>query len=141
MILTGTDLRIMVDHCVRGLPDESCGILAGRLDRVVKTYCMRNARPGPASYEMEPEEQFSVMKDIRDSGFEILGLFHSHPAGQAYPSSVDVEHAYWPGTLFPNYPDVVYIIISLVNRAKPDIRGFSIHDNSISEVMLSIIDP
>src|SRR5512141_3021793 len=99
LILTKENLRVMVDHCLNGLPDESCGMLAGRSDRVEKTYCMKNARPGPARYEMEPEEQCRVMKDIRDAGLELIGLFHSHPTGQAYPSSVDVEQAYWPGTL------------------------------------------
>lgn len=101
---------------------------------------MRNAKPGPTYYEMDAEEQFHVMKDIRESGFMMIGVFHSHPTGQAYPSSVDVERAYWPGTQLPNYPDSVYVIVSLMNRAKPVVRGFSITEGKVEEVPLSVIE-
>ena len=99
---------------------------------------MTNARPGPVSYEMDAEEQFRVMKDIRASGLELIGLFHSHPTGQAYPSGVDVSQAYWPGTELPNYPDAVYMIVSLMDRAKPVARGFLIEEGKVNEVPVNI---
>ena len=134
-----SDIQTIFDHCLAGLPNEACGILAGRDGKVEKAYCMTNAKPGPDYYEMEPEEQFRVMKDIRDSGLEMVGLFHSHPAGRAYPSSVDVEQAYWPGTELPNYPDAVYVIVSLMDRANPVVRGFLIEEGKVAEVTLSVI--
>ncbi len=99
---------------------------------------MKNAKPGPDFYEMDAEEQFRVMKDIRNAGLEMIGMFHSHPTGQAYPSSVDVEKAYWPGTQLPNYPDAVYVIISLMDRTRPVARGFSIEEGKVDEVRLSV---
>ena len=133
------DLAVLIDHCRAGLPDEACGILAGRGGSVEKVYCMTNARPGPVSYEMEPEEQFRVLKDIRQAGRELIGMFHSHPGGRAYPSSVDVEKAYWPGTTLPNYPEAVYVIVSLMDPEKPDVRGFRIAEGTVHEVALSVI--
>lgn len=133
-----SDLQTMIDHCIAGLPNEACGMLAGKDGKVEKIYCMKNAKPGPDFYEMDAEEQFRVMKDIRDAGLEMVGMFHSHPTGQAYPSSVDVEKAYWPGTQLPNYPDAVYVIISLMDRAKPVARGFSIEEGKVDEVRLSM---
>jgi proteasome lid subunit RPN8/RPN11 len=133
-----SDLRRIYDHCSAGLPDESCGMLGGKDGIVEKVYCMRNAKPGPDYYEMDPEEQFRVMKDIRDSGLQLIGLFHSHPAGQAYPSSVDVQQAYWPGTELPNYPDAVYVIVSLMDRSRPSARGFSIEEGKVTEVPLAV---
>ena len=133
-----SDLQTMIDHCTAGLPNEACGMLAGKDGKVEKIYCMKNAKPGPDFYEMDAEEQFRVMKDIRDAGLEMVGMFHSHPTGQAYPSSVDVEKAYWPGTQLPNYPDAVYVIISLMDRAKPIARGFSIEEGKVDEVRLSV---
>jgi proteasome lid subunit RPN8/RPN11 len=114
-------------------------MLGGRNGAVEKVYCMTNAKPGPDYYEMDPEEQFRVMKDVRDSGLELIGLFHSHPYGQAYPSSVDVAQAYWPGTELPNYPDAVYVIVSLMDRANPVIRGFSIEEGRVAEVAVSLV--
>ena len=133
------DLQSVNDHCLAGYPNESCGMLAGKNGRVEKVYLMQNAKPGPDYYEMEPEEQFRVMKDIRDSGLDMIGLFHSHPAGQAYPSNVDVRNAYWPGTELPNYPDAVYVIISLMDRSKPVARGFTIEEGKINEIPLTVV--
>ncbi len=138
LTISRSDLQIIIDHCSAGYPNEACGILAGKLGRVERVYCMTNARPGPASYEMDAEEQFRVMKDIRTSGLEMLGTFHSHPGGMAYPSSIDVERAYWPGTLYPNYPGAVYIIVSLLDRAHPVVNGFAIDGGNIGEVELTI---
>jgi [CysO sulfur-carrier protein]-S-L-cysteine hydrolase len=141
LIISKSDFQRVLDHCAAGLPNEACGILAGKGNKVGKVYFMTNAKPGPAYYEMDAEEQFRVMKDIRDSGSEMVGLFHSHPAGQAYPSSIDVEKAYWPGSQLPNYPDAVYVIVSLLDRARPVARGFSIEEGRVNEVPLSVIEP
>lgn len=134
-----SDLQIIIDHCMAGLPNESCGMIGGRNEQAEKVYVMKNSKPGPEYYEMDPEEQFRVMKDIRDSGLEMIALFHSHPTGQAYPSPVDVQQAYWPGTQLPNYPNAIYIIVSLVERAKPVVRGFSIEEGTVTEVPLSLL--
>jgi proteasome lid subunit RPN8/RPN11 len=132
-------LHSIFEHCNAGFPNETCGILAGRDGRVEKVYSMTNAKPGPASYEMDPDEQFRVMKDLREKGLVMIGIYHSHPSGPAYPSRVDVEKAYWPGTLYPNYPDAVYVIVSLMDRANPIVKGFSIVEGTVTEVQLSLM--
>jgi proteasome lid subunit RPN8/RPN11 len=139
LTITKTHLARILDHCLAGYPDEACGILGGKDGRVEKVYPMTNSRPGPAYYEMDPEEQFRVMTDIRQKGLEMVGMFHSHPTAQAYPSSVDVEKAYWPGTMLPNYPDAVYVIISLMDRAEPVARGYTITEGTVSEVHLVVL--
>ncbi len=141
LTISRADLQVIIDHCIAGYPNEACGILGGKVGRVERVFCMTNARPGPVSYEMDPEEQFRVMKDIRNAGLEMAGTFHSHPGGQAVPSSIDVERAYWPGTLFPNYPDAVYVIVSLIDRAKPVVKGYSIDNGTVSEVRLAVLEP
>ncbi len=138
LVIKRQDLAIILDHCRTGLPNESCGMLGGRQGRVEKVYPMRNAKPRPDYYEMEAEEQFRVMKDIRDTGLELIGLFHSHPTGEACPSGVDVAQAYWPGTNLPNYPDAVYVIVSFLDRSRPVARGFSIEEGKVNEVTVSI---
>jgi proteasome lid subunit RPN8/RPN11 len=136
LIISRNDLAKVIDHCIAGLPNEACGILAGRDGRVEKVYCMRNARPGPVSYEMDPEEQFRVLKEIRQAGLTLAGIFHSHTTSPAYPSGIDVQQAYWPGTLFPNYPEAVYVIVSLRDRSRPEARGFRISKGTVTEVKL-----
>ncbi len=129
-----------MDHCIAVLPNEACGILGGREGRVERVYCMTNARPGPASYEMDPEEQFRVLKELRDAGLGLIAIFHSHTTSPAYPSGIDVEKAYWPGTLFPNFPEAVYVILSFRDRRLPETRGFLISNGKVREVPVVIAE-
>lgn len=140
LMISRSDLQTIIEHCAIAYPYEACGILGGRDGRVEKVYLMNNARPGPTTYEMDPEEQFRVMKDLRESGLAMAGIFHSHPGGHAYPSGVDVEKAYWPGTGLPNYPSAVHIIVSLLDRASPVARGYVIEEGMVSETPLAILD-
>jgi [CysO sulfur-carrier protein]-S-L-cysteine hydrolase len=132
------DLQSIINHCIAGLPNEACGMLGGRDGGVEKVYLMRNAKPGPDYFEMDAEEQFRVMKELRAAGLDLVCLFHSHPAGKAYPSGVDVERAYWPGTQLPNYPDATYMIVSLMDLTRPVVRGFTIAEGSVAEVPLTV---
>jgi len=140
LTITKTDFARIIDHCLAGYPHEACGLLGGRDGKVEKVYLMKNARPGPTTYEMDPEEQFRVMKDIREAGLAMVGMFHSHPGGHAYPSSVDVEKAYWPGTGLPNYPSAVYVIVSLLDRANPVARGYLIEEGTVSEIPITVTE-
>ncbi len=137
LTISGADLGLIIDHCRRELPNEACGLLAGRQGTVEKVYCMRNARPSPVSYEMDPQEQFVVLKEIRSEGRELTGIFHSHPSSPAVPSGADVERAYWPGTLFPNHRGAVYVIVSLPDGNKPVVKGYTINEGTVAEVALS----
>jgi proteasome lid subunit RPN8/RPN11 len=138
LVIKKTDLHAIVEQCNTEFPNEACGILAGKGGTVEKVYRMTNARPSPVNYEMDPAEQFRVMKDIRREGLDLAGIYHSHPGGRAYPSGVDVERAYWPGTLFPNFPGAVYVIVSLTDRQDPAIKGFTIVEGAVNEVTLTV---
>lgn len=132
------DLETIIRHCRAELPNEACGILGGRGSTVDEVYSMRNGRPSPASFEMVPEEQFRVMKGLREAGRTVVGIYHSHPAAGAVPSVRDVELAYWPETLFPNQPAAVTVIVSLIDRRAPVVKGYAITEAGVEEVPLVI---
>lgn len=117
----------MLDHCREGYPKEACGILAGNGNEVKKIYKMINIENSPVSYRLDPKEQFRVMKEIRQENLSMLAIYHSHPSSAPYPSSKDVELAF--------YDDVVYIIISLISK-EPTVKGYFIKSGSIKEVTL-----
>jgi proteasome lid subunit RPN8/RPN11 len=139
LLIKKTEIEAVLKHCGRAYPDEACGILAGKENRVAHVFPMTNAKPGPYSYEMDPEEQISVMREIRKAGLDMLGTFHSHPAGHAYPSSVDVEKAYGPVTRYLGLPEAVYIIVSLMDRAIPVVKTFTITDGVVNEAGLGVL--
>lgn len=131
LVLKNSDLQKIYEHCEREYPNEACGILAGHSGTVKKIYSMANAEPSPAFYVMEPQEQFRVMKEMRQAGLELVGIYHSHTGSQAYPSATDVSLAY--------YPEAVYLIVTLLDRKLPASRGFSIIEGKITEVRVEVI--
>lgn len=120
----------IVSQCTRELPNEACGILAGKDGRVEKVYEMTNADKSPQTFIMDPKEQLKAAKEIRNSGLGMIGIYHSHVASQAYPSSHDVELAF--------YPEASYVIVTLKDRNNPQARAFKIVDGKITEERLEI---
>ena len=121
----------LIEHSKREAPYEACGILAGPAGKVKKIYPMTNAEKSRETFLMDPPEQFKVMKEMRNSGIEMVGIYHSHPETDAYPSAHDVELAC--------YPDISYVIISLKHNGKPaSLRSFRIRDKKISEEEVKI---
>jgi proteasome lid subunit RPN8/RPN11 len=127
--IPGNIFHEMLAHCLRGHPEEACGILAGRNCEVMKLYPMTNAEPSPVSYLMEPKEQFRALKDMRENNLSMVAVFHSHPASAAYPSAKDVELAF--------YDDCAYLIVGL-SADEPVVRAFTIREGSVREVEIVI---
>ena len=131
LIIRGSDLQKIVEHCDREYPNEACGLLAGIDNKVDTVYSLLSEKPSPTFYRIDSREHFSAIREMREAGKELLGIYHSHTGGPAYPSSTDVELAY--------YPEAVYVIVSLLDRKNPDVKGYSICEEEITEVPLSIV--
>ncbi len=131
VVIKKADLDSVYEHCRQEYPNEACGILSGRDGRVEKVYPMTNAEPSPSFYLMDSAEQFRVMKEMREAGTELVGIYHSHTGSPAYPSGTDVSLAY--------YPDAVHVIVSLMDRESPKAKAYIIVDEEISEVELNVL--
>ncbi|MDR1584997.1 MAG: M67 family metallopeptidase [Prevotellaceae bacterium] len=106
-------------------PNETCGLLAGEGNKVVKRYAMTNIDHSPEHFSFDPAEQFRVLRQARAEGLEIVANYHSHPETPARPSDEDIRLAY--------DPDIVYIIISLAAEI-PVVKAFSIQQGKVGEV-------
>jgi proteasome lid subunit RPN8/RPN11 len=126
VIEISTDIReAMVRHAIEGLPNEACGLLAGRDGRVERFFPMRNADDSPSTYRLDPKEQFQVFTEIDEKGWQLSGIFHSHTHTEAYPSETDRRQAF--------YPEAHYVVLSVVDRSSPEVRAFTIRDGEIEE--------
>jgi proteasome lid subunit RPN8/RPN11 len=119
----------MLAHCLADYPNEACGILAGKDMLVSEIFMMTNTEKSPVSYLMDPEEQFRIMKELRDRSQDMTAVYHSHPVSPAYPSVRDSALAF--------YEDAFYVIISLA-ESEPDVKGFSIRNREVREVGISV---
>ncbi len=108
--------RELVDHAVADLPNECCGMIAGRGGTATRVLRAGNSEGSPFMYVMDPREQMRIMDAIDDSGDDLLAIYHSHTRSAAYPSRTDVELAF--------YPDTLYLIVSVADRDAPEIRAF-----------------
>ena len=122
----------MVEHALREFPNEACGLLAGSfangdaaLARAVSFHPMTNADASPVTYRLDPREQLKVFTEIEDAGLDVVGIVHSHTHSEAYPSETDRKQAF--------FPEAHYLLVSLADRDKPVLRGFSIRDGEIDE--------
>ena len=106
----------IIAHALAGKPKEVCGLLRGRDGVVTELLRADNIAANPIiDYEVDPAA-LAVMFDWEDAGDELVAIYHSHPAGPAYPSATDAYKAY--------YPDTVFLICSLQDEARPSLRGF-----------------
>ena len=125
-----SEWRILVEHLCRQLPDEACGLLAGRNGRGQKVYRVENELHSPWEYRMEPKAQVRAMLEMEAAGLELVGIFHSHPAGPPTPSAADVAQAY--------YPEAVYLICAPDENGEWRARGFKIEAGVAQEMLIMI---
>jgi proteasome lid subunit RPN8/RPN11 len=118
----------IVSQALNEHPNEACGLLAGHDHSATRIFPMTNAERSPVIYRMEPAEQLRVFNEMEREGLELVGIYHSHTRSPAYPSSTDVQLAY--------YPEAVYLIVSLRDRDNPELRGFRITEGKVEEVEL-----
>jgi proteasome lid subunit RPN8/RPN11 len=99
-ILSPSALEVIARQCREMPGQEICGLLVGRFEngevRVTKAIPTRNsstdARRGDW-FEIDPLEYVRITDSLEGSGEEVVGCHHSHPQGNPYPSSADVERA------------------------------------------------
>ena len=123
----------VLGHCYDGLPDEACGMLAGRLrpgsllpdGRIDVVYPCKNADASARTYTVDSRDLIRALRDAESKGLELVGVFHSHTHTDAWPSATDVRQAAEPNWL--------YVIVSLKD-GDPVLRSFRIVDGNIGEV-------
>ena len=130
IVLAPGVLEQLVRHAQSHAPQESCGLIAGRGvgERLIP---IQNLLESSTAFEMEPAELIRSLRQLRESGEQLLAIYHSHPSGPTYPSAEDVRRAY--------YPEAANIIVSLETPETPVVRAFRIIDGTAVEIELRAI--
>lgn len=116
----------MVAHARFCYPEEACGLLAadaaGQLRMAIT---MANADRSSTRYSLDPTEHYRALRYADRRGWELAGVFHSHPDSAPYPSPTDVALAADPTWL--------YVIVGLGGPRSPEVRGYWIRDGLVTE--------
>lgn len=120
-------IEAFVAHARYCYPEEACGLVAvDPVGRPRMAYCLTNIDGSRYRYTLDPTEHFRAMQHAAKYGWEIGGVFHSHPVSDAVPSETDVAQA----------PDSTwfYVIVGMADPDRPEIRTFRIRGGRYSEI-------
>ncbi|MFM9829559.1 MAG: M67 family metallopeptidase [Sphingomonas sp.] len=85
-----------------GLPEEKCGILRGRGERIMRADAAANVSPWPGrKFEIDPAALIAAYRTARrPNALAVLGFFHTHPSDDVMPSVTDAACAAPDGKLW-----------------------------------------
>lgn len=93
IILSESQKQILSNHAENEIPNESCAILFGKKDenetKVEEIFLTKNIENSPVNFTISAEERLEADKFERKTRLEMIGVFHSHPNSEAYPSNTD----------------------------------------------------
>lgn len=126
----------MEAHARACLPNEACGLIGGEDTeegvRVIRqVYCLRNIDASDEHFSLDPAEQLSAVKDMRQHGWKPLGNWHSHPATPSRPSQEDIRLAY--------DSQASYLILSLEYTDAPSLNAFHVEKGKVRKEDLYIL--
>lgn len=135
MRITVSLLDRILAHAAVAYPAECCGLLLGQGDRVQSVAAARNLYAGARCdrFEIDPLDHVRIWEEARASGHSVIGCYHSHPDGQAYPSSIDRQLARRFGGPFG------YLIVGIQRGGDCEVyAGLIGDDGCISPVTLEL---
>ena len=114
IILSKIQKKILLDHSNKEEPNESCAILYGNKkgeeSTVKEIWLTENIDASPIEFTLSNEQTLEMYKKSEELNLEIIGIFHSHPKGEAYPSHTDEKF------MKVNQDGYVWIIYSGINK-------------------------
>ena len=110
-------VEAMIAHARADHPDEACGVIVGPegSDDPVRLVQMINADRSPTFFRFDPAEQFQLYKALDAQDEEIVVVYHSHTATEAYPSRTDISLA--------TEPQAHYVLVSTAEAGADDGAG------------------
>jgi proteasome lid subunit RPN8/RPN11 len=75
---------------------------------------------------MDPLDELRAFRLMDERGWDLIGIYHSHPETEAYPSATDQARAFDEKSR-PLFPGTCYMIVSLREPGDPQVRAFRLH--------------
>ena len=108
IILKQSDKKILSQYSENQKPKESCALLFGKDNQVLDIFLTENIEESPVNFTISNEQLIEGYKIAEEKKMEVIGIFHSHPNSDAFPSNTDKK--------FMQSNPVVWIIYSGINK-------------------------
>ena len=108
IIITESQRKTLTNLAQSEKPNESCAILFGTTNGkkffVKEVFITKNIDESPMNFTISNEQLILAYNMAEEKKMDIVGIFHSHPNSDAYPSNTDRK--------FMNINPVVWLIYS-----------------------------
>ena len=118
--LSEADKKILSEYSENQKPNESCAILFGKNDQVLDLFLTENMGKSPVNFTISNKQLIESYKIAEEKEMEVIGIFHSHPDSDAYPSNTDKK--------FMQSNPVAWIIYSGINK---NFRAYFLESNIV----------
>ena len=108
IILKQSDKKILSQYSENQKPKESCALLFGKDNQVLDIFLAENIDESSAKFTISNEQLIEGYNIAEQKKMEVIGIFHSHPNSDAFPSNTDKK--------FMQSNPVVWIIYSGINK-------------------------
>ena len=120
IILKQSDKKILSQYSENQKPKESCALLFGKDNQVLDIFLTENIEESPLNFTISNEQLIEGYNIAEQKKMEVIGIFHSHPNSDAFPSNTDKK--------FMQSNPVVWIIYSGINK---NFRAFVLESDSV----------
>jgi [CysO sulfur-carrier protein]-S-L-cysteine hydrolase len=121
----------VIDHARRDHPDECCGVITGRGGVAVRVIEMENAERSPTGFSFDSAEWLRVYREVDDADEELLVVYHSHTATEAYPSRTDV--------LWAQHNEFAHWLLVSTRAEDDEVRSYTIAGGVVTEEPVQVL--
>ena len=120
IILSQSDKKTLSEYSENQEPNESCALLFGKDSQVLDLFLTENIEKSPVNFTISNKQLIEGYKIAEEKRVDVIGIFHSHPNSDAFPSDTDKK--------FMQSNPVVWIIYSGINK---NFKAFFLESNII----------
>ncbi|MFQ5344525.1 MAG: Mov34/MPN/PAD-1 family protein [Mariprofundus sp.] len=137
MHISASCLAALYQDAEKGYPLEICGLLIGRINHGhwmvsdIRPVANLNTDRAADRFQLDPTGYQRIDRELRGSGEEIIGVYHSHPDCPAKPSPTDLDSA-WEGFAYP--------IISVCDGRARDILCWTVNTENTTFQNIRIVE-
>ena len=113
LVLSEAQRQLLYKESISNSPNEACALLFGKKENdkliVTEVFFAENVEESPVNFTISNEQLILGYKEAEEKGLEVIGIFHSHPSSEPYPSTTDKK--------FMEINPVTWVIFSDITKS------------------------
>lgn len=113
LVLTEAQRQLLSRESASNSPNEACALLFGKKENdkllVRDVFLAKNIEESPVNFTISNEQLILGYKEAEENGLDVIGIFHSHPNSEPYPSVTDKK--------FMEINPVAWVIFSDITKS------------------------